>query len=85
MKWGKLAEALFDVQFFLKSQKKRDHAVCDDKLYVLWKAWQEAFHGKSFNKFHGMFCTIHHFIHKYHMAGRDLEESNEAFNSLMGK
>ena len=64
----------------LKSQKKRDPAVRDDKLYVLWKAWQKAFPGKLFNKFHGMFCTIRHFIHKYHMAGRISEESNEAFN-----
>ena len=69
----------------MKSQRKRDPAECDDKLYVLWKAWQKAFPGKSFNKFHGMFCTIRHFIHKYHMAGRVSEESNEAFSGTLAK
>ena len=45
VKWEELAEALFDVQIFLKSQKKRDPALCDDKLYVPWKVWQKAFPG----------------------------------------
>ena len=38
-----------------------------------------------FNKFHGMFCTNRHFIHKYHMAGWVSEESNEAFNDALEK
>jgi len=45
--------------------------------------WQNAFPGQNFNKFHDMFCIIHRFIHKYEMAGRISEESNEAFNSTL--
>ena len=83
MKWEELAEALFDIQSFLKSQKKRDPAAYDNIFYVLWKAWQKAFPGKLFNKFHGMFCTIRHFIHKYHMVEQVSEESNKAFNGTL--
>ena len=37
----------------------------------------------KFNKFHGLFCTLRRFIHKYQMAGRVLEESNEAYNGTL--
>ena len=67
----------------MKSQKKRDPAECDDKLYALWKAWQKAFPGATFNKFHGLFCTVRHFVHKYHMTGRLSEEGNKSFNSTL--
>ena len=85
LKWEELAAALFDVHCFLKSQKKRTPIDCDNKLYTLWKAWQKAFPGKSFNKFHGLFCTIRHFVHKYHMTGRVSEESNESFNGVLAR
>merc|ERR1712238_596794 len=67
IKWNRLARALFEVHCFLKSQKKRDPEECDDKLYELWNAWQAAFPGMKFNKFHGLFCGTRNFIHKYHM------------------
>ena len=56
---------------------------CDHKLLVLWNKWEDAFPGKSFNKFHGLFCTIRNFVHKYEMTGRISEESNEGFNGTL--
>ena len=76
---------LYSVQYFLKSQQKRCPNECDKKLFTLWKAWQDTFPGQSFNKFHALFCAIRSFIHKYHMAGRISEESNESFNHIMDK
>jgi hypothetical protein len=84
-RWEKLADALYAVQCFLKSQRKRCPNECDEKLFTLWKAWQDIFPGQSFNKFHALFCAIRSFIHKYHMAGRVSEESNESFNHVMDK
>jgi len=84
-KWEALAERLFEVACFLKSQKKRDPAKCNDKMYALWRAWEYAFPGKSFNKFHGIFCTIRHFIHEYEMSGWISKESNETFNGTLVK
>ena len=84
-KWEALAERLFDIACFLKSQKKRDPTECDVKMYALWRAWEYAFPGKKFNKFHGLFCTIRNYIHEYHMSGRVSEESNEAFNGTLAK
>ena len=84
-KWETLANALYSVQCFLKSQRKRCPNECDEKLFTLWKAWQDTFPGQSFNKFHALFCAIRSFIHKYHMAGRVSEESNESFNHVMDK
>jgi hypothetical protein len=75
MKWEALAAAIFDVGCFLKSQQKRCPRICDDKLFVLWYRWEDAFPGKKFNKFHGMFCTIRDFVHLYEMTGRVSEES----------
>ena len=82
-KWERVAAALYSVQCFLKSQLKRCPEECDEKLFTLWKAWQDTFPGQSFNKFHALFCAIRSFIHRYHMAGRVLEESNEYFNHVM--
>lgn len=79
-KWQKLGAALFDVGCFLKSQRKRSPQVLDVKLLRLYCRWEEAFPGKRFNKFHGMFCTIRRFVHKFEMAGRVSEEGGEAFN-----
>ena len=59
--------------------------MCDDLLFALWKAWQKAFPGKTFNKFHGLFCTVRAFVHKYEMAWRVWEESNESFNAVLAK
>ena len=84
-KWERLADALYDIGCFLKSQRKRSPVACDDKLLRLWCRWEDAFPGKSFNKFHGMFCTIREFVHKYHMAGRISEESNEAYNGTLAE
>ena len=52
---------------------------------MLWYFWEVAFPGKSFNKFHGMFCTIREFVHKYEMTGRVSEESNESFNATLAE
>ncbi len=79
-KWAKLGDALFDIGCFLKSQRKRCPRMLDNKLLRLWCCWEDAFPGKSFNKFHGMFCTVRRFVHTYEMAGRISEESNEAYN-----
>ena len=68
---------------FFKSQKKRDSEECNQKFYKLWKAWKDPFPGMKFNKFYGLFCTTRNYIHKYHMAGRISEESNEAFNAVL--
>ena len=57
--------------------------VLDGKLLRLWCWWEDAFPGKGFNKFHGMFCTIRRFVHHYHMAGLVSEESNEAYNGTL--
>jgi hypothetical protein len=84
-KWERLGNALYSVQCFLKTQQKTCPDECDEKLFTLWKAWQDTFPGQSFNKFHALFCAIRSFIHKYHMAGRVSEESNESFNHVMDK
>ena len=68
---------------FLRSQNKRDPEECNRKFYELWKAWKGSFLGVQFNNFHRLFCTTRNFIHKYHMAGRVSEESNEAFNAVL--
>ena len=39
----------------------------------------------KFNKYHGMLCAICRFVHKYEMAGRISEESNEAFNATLAE
>ena len=39
----------------------------------------------KFNKYHDMFCAIRRFVHKYEMAGRISEESNEAFNATLAE
>ena len=85
VKWEALASAIFDVGCFLKSQKKRSPQICDDKLFVLWYRWEDAFPGKKFNKFHGMFCTIREFVHLFQMTGRVSEESNESFNATLAE
>ena len=82
-KWEPLANALYDVGCFMKSQRKRSPAICDKKLFRLWCAWEVGFPGMKFNKFHGLFCTVRHFVHEYHMAGRVSEESNEAYNGTL--
>ena len=79
--WDALAKASFDVGCFLKSQKKRSPTACDKKLFLLWCEWSCAFPGMKFNKYHGMFCAIRRFVHKYEMVGRISDESNEAFDS----
>ena len=84
-KWEALAKAIYEIGCFVKSQKKRSPKICDDKLFVLWCRWEDAFPGKKFNKFHGMFCTMRNFIHFYKMAGRISEESNEAFNGTLAE
>jgi len=58
VKWKALGKCLYDVGCFLKSQKKRSPQDCDQKLFMLWCTWEDAFPGKSFNKYHGLFCTI---------------------------
>ena len=83
VKWERLGNALYDVGIFLKSQRKRSPVVLDHKLLRLWCRWEDAFPGKSFNKFHGVFCTICNYVHLYHMAGRVSEESNEAYNGTL--
>jgi len=80
VKWGRLGDALFDIGKFLKSQQKRSPQVLDMKLLRLWCRWEDAFPGKGFNKFHGMFCAVRRFVHTYEMAGRVSEESGEAYN-----
>ena len=82
-KWRRLAEAMYEIHIFLKSQKKRNPKECDVKLCELWWAWKYAFEGVKFNKFHGLFCTTRNFIHKYGMAGRVSEESNAYFNRVL--
>ena len=83
--WEALGKAIYEIGCFLKSQKKRSPVICDNKLFVLWCRWEDAFPGKKFNKFHAMFCTIRNFVHCYEMAGRISEESNEAFNGTLAE
>ena len=44
------------------------------KLLRLYLRWEDAFPGKNFNKFHGMFCTIRRYVHEFKMTGRVSEE-----------
>ena len=83
-KWEALASAIYNVQCFFLSQKKRDPEECDQLLYILWCAWEDSFPGQKFNKFHAAFCTARDYVHAYHMAGRVSEESNESFNAVLG-
>ena len=83
VKWERLGNSLYDVGTFLKSQRKRSPEVLDHKLLRLWCRWEDAFPGKGFNKFHGLFCTVRNFVHRYHMAGIVSEESNEAYNGTL--
>jgi len=84
-RWEALGKAIYEIGCFVKSQRKRSPVICDDKLFVLWCRWEDAFPGKKFNKFHAMFCTIRNFVHTYEMAGRISEESNEAFNGTLAE
>ena len=81
-KWERLGDALFDIGCFIKSQRKRSPRVFDEKLLRLWCRWEDAFPGKHFNKFHGLFCTMREYVHVYHMTGRVSEEGGEAFNGV---
>lgn len=83
LKWERLGNSLYDVGTFLKSQRKRSPELLDRKLLRLWCRWEDAFPGKGFNKFHGLFCTVRNFVHRYHMAGIVSEESNEAYNGTL--
>ncbi len=80
VKWERLGNALFDIGCFLKSQRKREPRLLDLKLLRLYERWEDAFPGKGFNKFHGLFCTVRRFVHSFEMAGRVSEESGEAYN-----
>ena len=82
-KWEELAGTLFDVHCYLKSKQKRNSIEYDNMMYALWLAWQKAFPGKSFNTFHGMFCSICNFVHKYKMTRRVSEEMNKLFNCVL--
>ena len=79
-KWRRLGESLFDISKILKSQQKISPSVFDKKLLRLWCRWEDAFPGRGFNKYHGIFCTLRRYVHFYHMTGRTSEESNEAYN-----
>ena len=72
---------VYHVGCFLKSQKKRDPEVCDELLFRLWCSWEDAFPGISFNKYHGLFCAVRRYAHKFLMTGRISEESGEAYNA----
>ena len=82
-KWRRLGRAIYDVACFLKSQRKRTPAVCDLLLFRLWCCWEDAFPGKSFNKYHGLFCTVREYVWVFEMTGRVSEESNEAYNAKL--
>jgi hypothetical protein len=84
-KWEALGRAIYEIGCFVKSQRRRSPEICDDKLFNLWCRWEDAFPGKKFNKYHAMFCTIRNFVHRYEMAGRISEESNEAFNGTLAE
>ena len=49
----------------------------------MWCAWQNAYPGQKFNKFHNAFCVTRDFVHKYEMAGIVSEEGSEAFNAAL--
>ena len=83
--WDRLAEKLYNVCCFMKSQEKRDPEECDDLLYELLWAWKGAFPDVSFNKFHGLFCGNRNFVHKYKAIGIFSEESCEAYMSVLEK
>ncbi len=78
LRWRLLGKALYDMECFVKSQRKRCPVVFDDKLLQIWCWWEDAFPGKSFNKYHGMFCTLRNYVRLFHMAGQVSEESNKA-------
>ena len=82
-KWERLGDAIFDVGCFLKSQKKRSPILCDKLLVRLWRCWEDAFPGKAFNKYHGLFCQVRCFVHSFERASRVSEESNEAYNATL--
>ena len=65
-----------DVGNFLKIQRKRSSFVLDHNMSRLWRRWEDPFTGKSFNRFHSVFCTIHNYVHLYHMAGRMSDKDN---------
>ena len=83
VRWRCLGKALYDVGCFVKSQRKRCPVVFDNKLLRLWCRWEDASPGKGFNKYHGMFCTLRNYVRLFHMAGRVIEESNEAYNGTV--
>ena len=83
VRWRRLGKALYDVGCFVKSQRKRCPVVFADKLLRLWCWWEDAFPGKGFNKYHVIFCTLHNYVHLFHMAGRVSEESNKAYNGTV--
>ena len=57
-KWERLGDAIYYVGCFLKSQRKQSPSFCDKLLVRLWRCWEDAFPGKKFNKYHGLFCTV---------------------------
>ena len=84
-KWGRLTKALYKVSCFFKSQERRCPKECDDLLYELWWAWYYAFPGMEFNKFHGLFCGMRNFVHKFESAGRFSEEACESYMAVIEK
>ena len=83
-KWQRLGDALFDIGCFLKSQRKRSPDILDMKLLRLYCRWDDAFPGKKFNKFHGMFCTIRRYVHEFKMTGRVSEEGGGVQRNTKG-
>ena len=83
LKWDRLVAALYTVSCFFKSQERICQMECDDILYELWWAWKNAFPEMKFNKFHGMFCGMRNFVHRYKSAGRFLEESCESYMTVL--
>ena len=84
-KWEQLMKVLYKVSCFFKSQERRCPKECDDLLYELWWAWYYAFPGMEFNKFHGLFCGMRNFVHKFESAGRFSEEACESYMAVMEK
>ena len=67
----------------VSSKARRRDALKSAMTYSLHCTWLGAMQG--FNKFHVLFFEIREYIHRYHMAGRTSEESNEAFNARLAK
>lgn len=85
-RFQRVADTLFHILTFLKSQEKRDPHVFKELVYQFALAWEDAFPDKNaFNKLHFLLGHLPEFIELWEMIGVVNEESFEALHSRLAR